>query len=171
MEKIIKTLIIALICMLVIPPICTLADEQPAGSETATAEYHTPGSFYLEIIPDGELLKVTVKGYSGDTSINAIMAGINYSSDILEIERIDTENSFCQLFIERAATLDGGANFICGSPSPGVSGNFEIAQIYFQIKNTGNTNISFNDECLMLANDGFATDILTEKINSELYIN
>jgi hypothetical protein len=171
MKKVIKIIITAIVCLLVFPLMRTSAAELTAGSALVLAEYHTPGSFYFDIVPEGELLKVVIRGYSGDTSINAVMAGITFSGSIFEIERIDAENSFCQLFIEDQVALENGASFICGTPSPGISGNFEVARIYFRIKNTGVANISFNDECLMLANDGLATDMLTEKINSELYIN
>jgi len=94
-------------------------------------------------------------------AINAVGALINYSTSTVKAIKIDLTNSFCALFI--ANTIDnqtGQINVMCGKPYPGVNTESTIAEITFQRLTNATSSIAFDPSSMVLANDGFGTDVL-----------
>ncbi|MBU4216319.1 hypothetical protein L6270_02010 [Candidatus Parcubacteria bacterium] len=94
-------------------------------------------------------------------AVNAVGALINFSTSTVKATDIDLKNSFCALLI--ANTIDnqiGQINIMCGKPYPGVNTEATIAEITFEKLNTATSSISFASSSMVLANDGFGTDVL-----------
>jgi len=144
------------------------------GPNTAWAEYRVidPSNFAKEKtavlflsealeLPDGRF-KIKLMVDTGGQSANALLASLHFSNDIINIEELNIDNSICDLFIENAFDNEQGfLNIICGKPFPGFNESSEVAEITFTKKIAGETNFIFT-EAMILANDGYGTDILLE---------
>lgn len=110
------------------------------------------------------ILKISANPHS--QAINAVGSYINFSTSTLEATEIDFENSFCDLFIENSIDNEiGRINIICGKPYPGVSEEATIAEISFKRLSTASSSVEFDTSSMVLANDGFGTNVLG-KINN-----
>jgi len=138
----------------------------------STAKASGNGAFYMQFHDVGNLLEVTVMADSGKQTINAVGIGLNFPTDKLSIESVDTGSSTCELFIENNYDNDKGEYKIsCGTPRRDVVGENQIVKLYFKVKDTGEMNMNFSDDTMMLAADGYGTNILGQAINSQLIIN
>jgi len=96
-------------------------------------------------------------------SINAVGTSINYSPKEFRATKLSFDNSFCDLFIDKTIdNITGQVSIMCGKPYPGVSKEATIAEISFTRINKAPNNLSFDPNSLILANDGFGTDVLKE---------
>lgn len=101
-------------------------------------------------------------------AINAVGTVINFSTSTIKAINIDLTNSLCSLFIFN--TIDnqtGQVNIMCGKPYPGINTESTIAEITFQRLNTATSSIAFDPSSMVLANDGFGTDVLKTLNNIE----
>ncbi len=110
---------------------------------------------------DSDTSVVKISTNPNGQAINAVGVLINFATSTIIIKDINTSNSFCTLFIVN--TIDnqnGQINIICGKPYPGISTEATIAEITFQKLTSSAPDITFASSSMVLANDGFGTDIL-----------
>lgn len=110
----------------------------------------------------GQEFEVTVKIESQDRAINAVEAVLDYPADWLKIARLDSDNSFVKIWVERPAFQDRGRLRLSGGlPTPGFKGAGEIIRLRFKALKTGDPVVNFISGSA-LANDGNGTNILDE---------
>src|SRR3989344_494286 len=126
----------------------------------STLELHPPSTVFRSDFEQN--IAITV--YSGGEAINAAKAVLYFDPKLVEVLRIDTEDSFCSqdLFIEKIIDNKKGEVIIsCGLPNPGFSGPIgTIAEIVVMAKKDGNFSIRFGNDTQVLANDGLGTNVL-----------
>jgi hypothetical protein len=127
-----------------------------AKEKTATLFLSDP-----QIISGGKYsMKLMVD--TGGQSANAILSSLNFPKNEINAEGINIENSVCGYFIENDFDNEqGDLNIVCGKPYPGFSGTAEVAEIVFTKKTFGLSRFIFSS-ATVLANDGYATNILLE---------
>jgi len=130
------------------------------------------GALYLELNADGDIVEALVKAKAGTQAVNVIAFDLEYSADVLAIERISYgSESFCELFAyDNFDNEKGEAGIACGTPNPEKKGELEIAKITFRIKQAGDAKISFSENSLMLLNDGTGKNIFSQPIGAELHV-
>jgi len=97
---------------------------------------------------------------TGGQSANAIFAELNFPIRSLRAESLDTDNSICDFFLEDSFNNEQGTmNIACGKPYPGFNGVAEVVEITFSTIEPTIASFDFTD-AMVLANDGFATNIL-----------
>jgi hypothetical protein len=159
------------------------------GLNAAQAEYRTadPANFAKEktaVLFLSDLTQISDDKYkiklmidTGSQSVNALLASLNFSGEIINIEEINIEKSICDLFIENSFDNEQGVlNITCGKPYPGFNETAEVAEITFstlapQPFGTMEPTVAgftFSD-AMVLANDGYGTDILLGAKNSKIY--
>ena len=110
---------------------------------------------------DNFVLKISTN--PNGQSINAIGTSVNYSPKEFKATKLNFDNSFCDLFIDKTIdNITGHVSIMCGKPYPGVDKESTIAEISFTRINKTSKNITFDTGSLVLANDGFGTDVLGE---------
>lgn len=108
----------------------------------------------------------------GGQAINAVGVFFGFASSSIKAIDINTDNSFCDFFIETSINQEaGGINIFCGKPYPGVATTSNIARITFQKNTVGWTNFEIKQNSLVLANDGLGTNILKEINSLDVLIN
>ncbi|MEK7114844.1 MAG: cohesin domain-containing protein, partial [Patescibacteria group bacterium] len=132
--------------------------------------YAQGASLYLEA-PSG---KFTVNGTftialyvdTDGIPINAIEADLKFPSDKLQVVSPTTNTSFFKVWlgIPAYSNSEGTINLKGGVPSPGIiTSKGLVTTITFRAKSTGQAQIVFTDESKVLADDGQATDVLSQK--------
>jgi len=110
--------------------------------------------------------EIIVKAYvdTGGKAINTVGIRLSYPTEFVEIERVDTLESFCELFPENHFdNTQGLLIYSCGLPTPGFSDNKGLVGVfYFKAKKIGNFEIEFTDKTVVLANDGMGTNVLSK---------
>jgi len=115
----------------------------------------------INLIATSTTFTVRVSTNPNGQAINAVGALINFSTSSIKALNINFENSFCELFIfDTIDNENGQVNIMCGKPYPGVNTESTIAEITFQRLNTATSSIAFDSSLMVLANDGFGTDVL-----------
>jgi hypothetical protein len=126
-----------------------------------TAEFTLPTQRQyktLEIFP----LKIEVTGLK--TPINAVQVDLGFDPTRLQVIKIDVDESFANIFIDRQMNNEKGRVRLTGGlPNPGFSGdNGTFATVYFQAQTPGPAQIAFLPSSLVMANDGKGTNILND---------
>ena len=103
---------------------------------------------------------------SGEESINLIQAVINYQPDQLMFDSVDFSNSDFSLFWEEVDVEKGTISIVAIQPFPGIKGISKIANIKFKTLVKSDANLSLSNDSVVLANDGFGTNILDDVIDS-----
>lgn len=103
-------------------------------------------------------------------SINASGIVIDFASTSINILGTLTGNSFCDLFLENEFNNNIGELRLSGmKPYPGVATTSLFAQILFEKIDNSTTSINIlRDKSMILANNGFATNILASTTNLKL---
>ena len=126
----------------------------------------TTGEFYI-----GDTVSIALLVNTLNQSINAVEGKITFPSDKLEVTGISKENSIISLWAEEPVPSSNSIAFSGGLPSPGFIGTAgKIILISFRVKNDGNAIIGIED-AQVLANDGFATNILSEIIPTNISLS
>ena len=103
-------------------------------------------------------------------SINASGVVLNYATSSINILGILTGNSFCDFFLDNSFDNNNGELSLSGmKPYPGVATTSLFAQVIFEKIDTATTTISISQEqSMILANNGFATNILASTTDLKL---
>jgi len=112
----------------------------------------------------GRLEKIQILVDTQNDFVNAVQVVIKYDPKKVLVNDIDIENTFCNpgLFLEKEIdNKKGEVRIVCGLFRPGFSGSDGIvAELEVIPWKTGKAKFSFSDECMVLANDGFGTNVL-----------
>jgi len=107
---------------------------------------------------------------NGD-EINTVSADIHFPIDKLEFKGFNKKDSFCAFFIEeKTNNEEGWAKISCLKPYPGVKELSNVAGLIFKEKRTGEATITFGEDTVILANDGYGTDVLKEAEDKTIII-
>jgi len=98
-------------------------------------------------------------------SMNLVNAVINYPSDKLMFDTIDFDDSDFSLFLKEVDAEKGIITILAIQPFPGIEGIAEVAHLKFKALSKGDINLSWSDDSVVLANDGFGTNILENVMN------
>lgn len=113
------------------------------------------------------VVEIDTNGYF----VNAIQAHLVYDNRAVQVQSMNTNDSFCKFYIENSFDNDKGKiNLSCGSPYPGFRGKNNVLKIRFLTKAIKSTEIRITDDSLILANDGKGTNLLKEYPNAEVKI-
>ncbi|OGM97089.1 MAG: hypothetical protein A3B86_03065 [Candidatus Yanofskybacteria bacterium RIFCSPHIGHO2_02_FULL_38_22b] len=124
------------------------------------------GKFYI-----GDTISISLLVNTLNQSINAVEGKITFPSDKLEVTSISKEDSVISLWAEEPVPSSNPIAFSGGLPSPGFIGTGgKIITISFMVKSDGNAVIGIED-AQVLANDGFATNILSEIIPTNISLS
>lgn len=143
-------------------------DRQPQKAEERTA------SLFIENTDKktkGYIYRINIMVDPGGQAINTVGLNLNFSKEKLEVTDIDVDNSFCDMFIDN--TFDnktGEIKIACGKPYPGIDTTAQIATVTFAVKQKGLLKFNFSDDSVVLANDGFGTDVLESANNKSIYL-
>lgn len=104
-------------------------------------------------------VNLDTKGYQ----VNSVQSYIEFDPRVLEVVSNNTDSSFCKFYPENNFDNDKGIiKLSCGSPYPGFRGINTIQKIEFLAKAIRSTNITINNQSMVLANDGKGTNLLKE---------
>lgn len=125
----------------------TVVLETP-GSKTIYVDAYTPLRFILSDIK---------------TSVNAVQIDLEYDPETLEVIDFITKDSFASIFIEKSIDNERGFSRVSGGvPNPGfLSETGLFGTVVFKAKKPGPIIIRILPSSLVLANDGYGTNILS----------
>jgi hypothetical protein len=112
----------------------------------------TGDSFTLDLVvdPTGE-------------EINTVSTEISFPADKLSLEDLGKENSFCSFFMEeKVDNALGKIKISCASPYPGTAKLSNVVSLTFKRINPGPADLSLSPDSLVLANDGYGTNVLKD---------
>ncbi|MDA3840389.1 MAG: hypothetical protein PF572_04830 [Patescibacteria group bacterium] len=106
----------------------------------------------------------------GSQSINASGLVLGFATSSINILGTLSGNSFCDFFLENNFNNNTGELRLSGmKPYPGVATTSLFAQIIFEkIDNATSTISILEDESMVLANNGFATNVLATTTDLKL---
>lgn len=114
-------------------------------------------------------LKILVN--PGGQAINTVGIILNFPVEKIKVKNINIADSFCDLFVENNFdNIDGQIKISCGKYYPGINSQAEIATIKFDITKVGLTKFTFDESSVVLANDGFGTDVLESVNDKSIYL-
>jgi len=100
-------------------------------------------------------------------SVNTVSAIIHYPESKLKLLTIDNSDSDFSIFLEKEADEEKGIIKIsCIQPFPGIKQKAQISKLIFDPLETGNCKIEFLEDSMVLANDGYGTNILKEAMGN-----
>jgi len=105
--------------------------------------------------------------------INTVSTEISYPVDKLSLLEINKDNSFCSLFVEdENDNINGKIKISCIKPFPGVDTLSNVVTLTFTTQATGTADLDLSPDSLVLANDGYGTDVLKaatgQRVNLDL---
>ncbi|PLX21198.1 hypothetical protein C0584_03220 [Candidatus Parcubacteria bacterium] len=106
----------------------------------------------------------------GSQSANASGLVLNFATSTIQINSILTGNSFCSFFLENNFDNSTGKLSLSGmKPYPGIATSSLMGQIFFEKISTSSSDIIINqDESMVLANNGYATNVLATSSSLKL---
>ncbi|MDD4902015.1 MAG: cohesin domain-containing protein [Patescibacteria group bacterium] len=124
----------------------------------ASALFLTPirekngNSFTLDLVVD-----------PADEEINTVSTEISFPTDKLSLENLSKGNSFCSFFVEeKIDNALGKIKISCLAPYPGTDRMSNVISLTFKQINTGTANLNLSSDSLVLANDGYGTNVLKD---------
>lgn len=106
----------------------------------------------------------------GEDEINTVSANIFFPANKLSLEMLSKNNTFCLFFVEEEIDNEiGWAKISCMKPYPGTDTVSNVISLVFRKKEAGEANLVIGDS-LVLANDGYGTNVLKEIKNQTVFI-
>ena len=116
-------------------------------------------------------IKLSVMLDSRKQFINATSVVISYPKDTLNLLEIDTIESNFSIFLEKEIDQKHGTVIItCLQPFPGVMGKVNIVNLVFQPFKKGEAWVKILEDSMVLANDGYGTDVLNKVSGAQFSI-
>jgi len=123
-------------------------------------------SFFIE-----DKIRLSIIVDPGEQSINTVSTVLRYPQEKLNLLTIDNANSHFSLFLEEEINQEEGLVIItCLQPFPGIKEKANLVNLIFQPLETGEIEIEFLEDSIVLANDGYGTNVLKETINGQYLI-
>ena len=105
----------------------------------------------------GDTVDVIVAVHTNGDSANTFSGTITYNTSYFAGLRSTYSGSICSLFISSPDPSNGTGTFSCGKPN-GYNGSGKVTTMVLTVIAPGTTTIGLSD-CMVLANDGMATQI------------
>lgn len=158
-----KKILLTIMCLLTLPSLNALADTEKDVPD------NNDNIIFSEIQKRQDAYELTIYA-STNAAVNAAQIRLTFRADGLKDLEIVPDDSLCELVIEDYLDPETGIyNLACGKPTPGISGEFVLAKMRFDVRKAGFYPFYFLDN-LLLANDGYGTDILGHSYGTCLYI-
>lgn len=137
-----------------------IRESQKATEETAVL-------FFDNYERDGDTFSADIMVDPGGQPINAVGFTVNFNNSMVAVKNIEITNSFCELFIinEFDNFEQGEINIACGKPYPGIEKTSLIARVDFLVSGNGWSDLEFDENAMVLANDGYGTNVISELKN------
>ncbi len=113
--------------------------------------------------PEQDEIKLSIIVNPNDQSINTVLASLKYPKDDLEFLRTDKANSDFSIFLENNDEKKGILTIISLQPFPGIEKKANMIDLVFRPLKKGLVEIEFLKDSVVLANDGYGTNVLKEK--------
>jgi len=145
--------------------------------------FGTDGNYHaasLRIESDKKILKrfkrqtVSISVDTQNDTINAVQAVINFDPRKVRVDEINIEKTFCNhgLFLEKSKDNNlGEVRVACGLFNPGFSGDGVVVELELTPLRRGDFSLNFSPECMVLANDGLGTEVLSFVYNGVFRAN
>ena len=113
-------------------------------------------------VPLGQSIPVEIRLRTGSTAINAAQIKMKYDPRVLDIIKMNTDQSFCSFYVTNSFdTITGEVNLACGTPNPGFTGDSVLIHLTMRAKGVGTTDLLLDPKVTkILANDGQGTSLL-----------
>jgi hypothetical protein len=93
--------------------------------------------------------------------INTVSTEISFPADRLSLIDLSKTDSFCSFFVEENIDNDQGKiRLSCVAPYPGTDKMSNVISLTFRQAGTGPAELSLSPDSLVLANDGYGTNVL-----------
>ena len=116
-------------------------------------------------------LVIKVMADTAGQSVNAAGVYLKFDPEKLQVNEINTLESFCQYYPEKKFDNRLGIiSLACGSPHPGFKGSDELLSITFTPVIAGSTSIQLISNSTLMLSDGKGTNILTSYPTWEVQI-
>jgi len=125
---------------------------------------------YFTINSVNDFVDADIMVNSGKQSMNLVYAVVHYPSDKLMFNAISFENSAFSLFLKEINIEKGTVTILAIQPFPGIQGIARVAHLQFDPLVKGDVNLTWGDHSVVLANDGFGTNILDNVVNIYFHI-
>lgn len=128
-------------------------------------------SLYTNLTEKNTTIELEIWTNPEKTAINASGIYLKFSTSTISVKEIKLNNNFCKMVIKKSIDPQNGlVSILCGLPSPGKKSKTKIAQINFNKINYGWANIEFDEQSMILANDGLGTNLLKYIENKNILI-
>lgn len=98
---------------------------------------------------------------STNQAINAVGIKITYDPELIQVNNLNFDKSFCQLFIVQKIDNENGLiEIACGLPNPGIMGPAVVGEFDYSVRAATTAAFAFVQGTQVLANDGLGTDVL-----------
>ncbi len=119
---------------------------------------------------NADFLFLDIQINGATSTFNSVLASISYDPDIIEVENIIYDNSFCSLTATSSIdNLNGQTTIICGNPIANASSTSQIARLKIKKIQEGFVTIKLAGSKVLSAN-GLANNILDNIENHTLMI-
>lgn len=116
-----------------------------------------------EINGVGKTFKAFIKMDTHNYFVNAVQVYVKYDPKVLQINKTNTDDSFCKFYPENNFSNEKGLiKLSCGAQYPGFKGSNTIQTIEFLTKAIKTTDLSITKDSMVLANDGKGTNLLKD---------
>ena len=166
MIKVERALFFALLAILI------LAVLKPASAEEV---FYYRGALLNPETADSALFLTPVRERRGDLltldlvvdpsgeEINTVSTEILFPADKLSLTSLSKDESFCSFFVEENIDNNlGKIKISCIAPYPGTDKLSKVVSLTFKKHQSGSADLKLGDDSLVLANDGYGTNVLKD---------
>lgn len=163
-RKLIKSIIVILIIIFYLSPIIIHAEE----TERSVSFYLLPDENFYN---DPNYLVVNIFAYTASNSINAVNIDLKFDDEKLSLMNSELNSSLCMFTIMNGVDSGSGDYYLsCGTPIPLSDEKIKVAQLMFEKTGDGWVNFEFSNDSIILAADGFGTNILESLETHNIYL-
>ncbi|MDD5527642.1 MAG: cohesin domain-containing protein [Patescibacteria group bacterium] len=102
--------------------------------------------------------------------INTVSAEISFPTDKLFLTNLSKTDSFCSFFVEEKIDNNlGEIKISCVAPYPGTDKMSNVVSLTFKQIDSGAAELSLSPDSLVLANDGYGTNVLKDLKGQTIY--
>jgi hypothetical protein len=161
-----KTLFFILIALFIFSTIRpAIAEEELYYRDPKLSPQTANSALFLTPVREknGDLLTLDLVVDPSGEEINTVSTEISFPTDKLSLEALSKDNSFCSFFVEeKTDNAAGKIKISCVAPYPGTNKLSNVVSLTFKQINAGEADLSLGADSLVLANDGYGTNVLKE---------
>jgi hypothetical protein len=106
----------------------------------------------------------------GGQAVNVASLKVSFATDTLAFVGADYERSAFSLFLAENV-IGNSVTVVTFQPSPGIATTSNVASLEFMAIGKGHSVVSYDGEPEILANDGFGTNVYSDKSDIDLIID